>query len=136
MRGLRQDQIFRADGGSVDVLVKELRDELAKAKGEFAKEARRRAEAEECMAEIVARSEIQGKLFDSQEKSIATHKKLIDVQKDNIEGRKRLEFAQHALIANLDDEMKEKDARIAYLERRLAKYEEVEPPGEGANVDS
>ena len=119
--------------------VKELRDELARAKGELAKEARRRAEAEECIAEMAGRAEnqdeinnIRKEIISSMEKKSSRQEKLIDLQKDQIGEHARAASIRNALIASLDREAEERNARMADLERRLAKYEEVDPPGGGA----
>ena len=109
--------------------MKELRDELARAKGELAKEARRRAEAEEAWA---SSSELQNELIDEQRALLAARKENMAVQKEHISELKRYVDIAETLIANLDRQAEEKNARMADLERRLAKYEEADPPGGGA----
>ena len=57
--------------------------------------------------------------------------KLIDLQKDQIGEHARAASIRNALIANLDREAEERNARMADLERRLAKYEKVDPNESG-----
>ena len=120
--------------------VKELRDELARAKGELAKEARRRAEAEEYIAEMAGRAEnqdeinnIRKEIISSMEKKSSRQEKLIGLQKDQIGEHARAASIRNALIATLDREAEERNARMADLERRLAKYEEVDPNEPGGD---
>ena len=114
-------------------LVKELRDELAKAKGGLAGEARRRAEAEEGRA---SSSELQNELINEQRALLAARKENMAIQEEHISELRRYVDIAETLIASLDREAEERNARMADLERRLAKYEEVGPSGEGAKVDS
>ena len=103
--------------------VKELRDELARIKGEIAKDARRMAKIEETWA---SRSELQNEIINEQRALLADQKERIDVQEEYINELKKHADLAKALIANLDREAEERNARMADLERRLAKYEEVE----------
>lgn len=107
--------------------VKELRDELARVKGEIAKDARRMAKIEETWA---SRSELQNEIINEQRALLSGQKERIAVQEEYINELKKHADLAKALIANLDREAEERDARMADLERRLAKYEEVDPPSE------
>jgi len=107
--------------------VKELRDELARIKGEIAKDARRMAKIEETWA---SRSELQNEVINEQRALLAGQKERIAVQEEYINELKKYADLAKALIANLDREAEERNARMADLERRLAKYEEVDPPSE------
>ena len=64
-------------------LVKELRDELARAKGELAKEARRRAEAEEYIAEMACRAQNQDEINEIRKKIINNMEKILSIQKNS-----------------------------------------------------
>ena len=76
-------------------------------------------------------SSIRKEIISSIEKSCPC-KKNSDLQKDQIGEHAKAASIRNALIANLDREAEERNARMADLERRLAKYEEVDPPGGGA----
>ena len=117
--------------------VKELRDELARAKGELAKEARRRAEDEEYIAEMAGRAEnqdeineIRKKIIDNMEKTSSIQEKLIGNQQKQIDKQAEVISIQKTLIGKLDDEADKMIDRMTGLERRLSKYEEVDPPSE------
>ena len=73
MRGAAGSNMPGAGGGANPV--KELRDELARAKGELAKEARRRAEAEEGIAEMAGRAENQDEINDMRKEIISNMEK-------------------------------------------------------------
>ena len=64
-------------------LVKELRDELARAKGELAKEARRLAEAEECIAEMAGRAENQDEINNIRKEIISSMEKSCPYKKNS-----------------------------------------------------
>lgn len=117
--------------------VKELRDELARAKGELAKEARRRVEDEEYIAEMADRAEnqdeineIRKKIIDNMEKTSSIQEKLIGNQQKQIDKQAEVISIQKTLIGKLDDEADKMIDRMTGLERRLSKYEEVDPPSE------
>ena len=63
--------------------VKELRDELARAKGELAKEARRRAEDEEYIAEMADRAENQDEINSIRKEMISSMEKSCPCKKNS-----------------------------------------------------